>query len=41
MLSVRHEAPTAVVVKGNIIWGITPFTDVSEEHVASIFRIEE
>jgi hypothetical protein len=40
MISVRYEAPTAVVVKSSIIWGMTSSTDVSEEYIASIFRVE-
>jgi hypothetical protein len=28
MVSVGYEAPTAVVVKSNIIWGMTSSTDV-------------
>jgi hypothetical protein len=36
----------AVIMKSSIFWDITPYTpfkltDVSEEHVVSIFRVEE
>jgi hypothetical protein len=42
----RFEVFTAVVMKSFIFWNMTPcrplsLTDVSEEHVASIFRVEE
>jgi hypothetical protein len=36
--SVGCKILTAVVMKSSIFWGIT---DVFEEHVASIFKIEE
>jgi hypothetical protein len=40
------EVFTAVVMKSIIFWDMTPcsplsLTDVSEEHIASIFRVEE
>jgi hypothetical protein len=40
------EVLTAVVTKSIIFWDITPrsplsVTDVSEEHIASIFRVEK
>jgi hypothetical protein len=43
---VGSEVLTAVIRKGSISWDITPcgqmkVNDVSEEHVAAIFRIEE
>jgi hypothetical protein len=43
---VGSEVLTAVVMKSTIFWDITPCspllsTDVSEEHIASIFRAEE
>jgi hypothetical protein len=28
-------------MKSSIYWDITPLTEVSEEHVASIYRVEE
>jgi hypothetical protein len=41
---VGFEVLTAVVVKTTIFWDITPCsllsTDVSEEHIASIFRVK-
>jgi hypothetical protein len=43
---VGFEVLTAVVTKSNIFWDISRIvrcksTDVSEEHIASIFRVEE
>jgi hypothetical protein len=43
---IGSEVLTAVVMKSTIFWDITPCsplkaTDVSEEHVASIFGAEE
>jgi hypothetical protein len=40
------EVLTVVVIKSTIFWDITQCsplksTDVSEEHIASIFRVEE
>jgi hypothetical protein len=40
------EVLTAVVMRSSVFWDITPCsplkaTDVSEEHVASIFRVED
>jgi hypothetical protein len=41
--NVGFEVFTAVVTKSTIFWDITPCSpsDVSEEHIASIFRVEE
>jgi hypothetical protein len=46
LLCLGFEALTAVVMKSSIFWDITPCTllksiDISEEHVAFIFRVEE
>jgi hypothetical protein len=43
---VGFEVHTAVVMKSSAFWDISPCsplkaTDLSEEHVASIFKIEE
>jgi hypothetical protein len=43
---VGFEVLTVVVMKSTIFWDIMPCsplksTDVSEEHIASIFRVEE
>jgi hypothetical protein len=44
-ISVGFEVLTAVVMKGAILRDITPCsplpTDVSEDHIASIFRVEK
>jgi hypothetical protein len=41
----EFENLTAVVMKSSTIWDITPCspmsTDLPEEHIASIFRVEE
>jgi hypothetical protein len=44
--SVVFEVFTAVVMKSIIFWDVTPCslldaTDVSEEHITSIIRVEE
>jgi hypothetical protein len=44
--NVGFEVLTAVVMRSSVFWDITPrsrwkSTDVSEEHVAFIFRVEE
>jgi hypothetical protein len=43
---VGFEVLTAVVMKISVSWDITPYspvklTDISEENIASIFRVEE
>jgi hypothetical protein len=42
---VEFDVLTAVVMKSSVFWDIRPYSllkaDVSEEHVASIFRVKE
>jgi hypothetical protein len=43
---VKHEVITAVIVKNSISWDVTLYspvkvTNVSEEHIVSIFRVEQ
>jgi hypothetical protein len=38
---VGFEVFTAVVMESIIFWDVTPCSDVSEEHIASILRVEE
>jgi hypothetical protein len=42
MYSVRFEVFTAVTMKNAVFWDVAPcilLTDVSEERIASIFRV--
>jgi hypothetical protein len=38
---VRFEIFTAVTMKKVVVWVVALLTDVSEEHIASIFRVEK
>jgi hypothetical protein len=39
--NIGFEVITAVVMKSSIFCDITPSTDVSEEYIASILKVEE
>jgi hypothetical protein len=32
---------TSICMKNAVFWDVAPCTDVSEEHIASIFRVEK